>query len=410
MMTNVLLVTICAFMSVKVGWADPEMSNETDIRLLTSAVSSFSRDVYRTLHRRAVNFVFSPFTAHSALSMTYMGAMHDTMRHLRDGLWLRDLPSPHMAYHDLIHDVTEVEDMQFLVANGMWVNPKFELHQKYKEDLATLYNAASGTIDLNATLGTEAAINEWVANQTMNKITSFLPPPKIDSSTLLLLINALYVNGTWMSKFNPSETSKDTFQLATGGLVETDFMTQTSYFEVKRSVVMDVDVIRIPFQNKRFAFYVALPKSRSGLSDFEDVFSNPNFDVNILFKEMKPEKIHLKLPKFKLVANINLNITLRFLIMSIVFDEIANFAGISDQQVRVSDVVQKAVIEINELGVTAASATAVKFVPTSTWEEDEPTDFIAGHPFMFFLRDDNNELILFHGRFSDPNITEIIIE
>lgn len=88
MMTNVLLVTICAVMSVKVGWADPEMSNETDIRLLTSAVSAFSRDVYRTLHIRALNFVFSPFTAHSALSMTYMGAMHDTMRHLRDGLWV----------------------------------------------------------------------------------------------------------------------------------------------------------------------------------------------------------------------------------------------------------------------------------------------------------------------------------
>ena len=62
-------------------------------------------------------------------------------------------------------------------------------------------------------------------------------------------------------------------------------------------------------------------------------------------------------------------------------------------------VIQKAMIEVDEEGTEAAAATAIV---SNDYEMSEKIEFIADHPFLFFLRDLKTGLLLFQGRVVDP--------
>lgn len=396
------LFLVLLFVSWVADRGDAQTVNETDT--LVSAVSTFSQNLYQAITKNVANLVYSPFSTHTALTMAYLGAKGDTEHEMNSTLELMRLTDPHQAYYDLLYDLKDVTDVKVLIANGMWVNPTLSIVEKYKNDLVSLYNADVENINLNAVEGPEDSINKWVSNKTENHITTILEKGKITSATQVILINALFFNGTWKSTFNENLTKYDTFNLSNGSYVETDFMSQTSDFYLKLSAVENVDVIRIPFENERFAFYIALPKPSSGLRELNDIITKDNFDINILFTDMELKRVELEIPKFKLSATINWNRSLKELGMPIAFSTSADFSGITEDEIFISDVIHKATIEVTESGTVASAVTAVVFIEKAVI--GEINQFKADNPFLFFIRDDVSKLILFQGKFSDPDITD----
>ncbi|KAK0055471.1 collagen alpha-6(VI) chain [Biomphalaria pfeifferi] len=381
-------------------------SNDTDIQILTSAVSVFSYDMYRKIGFKAVNVVYSPLSIHTVLSMAYMGARGDTENQMKNTLRLKDLPSPHNAINELLHSVTEVKDVELLMANGMWFNPDFlQIKPQYQKKLKNLYNATLETFDFNDPGGPERPINKWIANQTKNQISSLISPNTISEAMQCFLINTLFYNGTWKSPFDKYLTHKNSFQLSLGNKIDIDFMRQTATYQVKMSAVENVDVIRMPFTNERFAFYIALPKSYSGLRDFEMMIVRQDYErINGLFTNMKTELVDLMVPKFKITTSVNLNRGLKNLGMTDAFGPLANFLGISENRWSITDVLHKATLEVTETGTIAVASSAATSSIFSLGVD--PLSFIVDHPFMFFLRDDLNSLILFHGKCTNLTVQE----
>jgi serpin B len=84
--------------------------------------------------------------------------------------------------------------------------------------------------------------------------------------------------------------------------------------------------------------------------------------------------------------------------MKEVFTPSADLSGIDGRKdLEVSEVIHKAVIEVNEEGSEAAAATAIVVVPASVTHEPKVQYFIADHPFAFFIRDNRNGMTLFAG-------------
>jgi len=63
-----------------------------------------------------------------------------------------------------------------------------------------------------------------VANQTNNKIQDLLPSGSVDSSTRLVLTDAVYLNAAWKSPFDPNDTYDGSFTLFDGSSVTVKFM------------------------------------------------------------------------------------------------------------------------------------------------------------------------------------------
>jgi serpin B len=70
---------------------------------------------------------------------------------------------------------------------------------------------------------------------------------------------------------------------------------------------------------------------------------------------------------------------------------------------KISEVIHKAFVEVNEEGTEAAAATGVTMVLCAdVMPSVEPKVFKADHPFLFFIRDRNTNAVLFSGRVLDP--------
>ena len=79
------------------------------------------------------------------------------------------------------------------------------------------------------------------------------------------------------------------------------------------------------------------------------------------------------------------------------FSDQADFAGIRED-VNISSVLHKAVIEVNEEGSEAAVVTIVEMAGTAAMD---PIAFIADRPFIFLIVDDTTNTILFMGKLID---------
>ena len=146
--------------------------------------------------------------------------------------------------------------------------------------------------------------------------------------------------------------------------------------------------------------------NRQGLRNLESALDDSDFESRIENNESRNTKVHLELPKFKFESEIPLVEILKNLGLTKMFEADANFKGISDIPLHVSDAVQKALIEVDETGTEAAAASSTFAVGSkkSGTGGQKMEHFVADHPFLFFVRDLQTKLLLFQGRVALPTL------
>jgi serpin B len=113
-------------------------------------------------------------------------------------------------------------------------------------------------------------------------------------------------------------------------------------------------------------------------------------------------EVKVRLPKFNFFSDFSLRNELEKLGISRAFSGRAEFSGIApNADIRISSVVHQAFVEVDENGSKAAAATAVTISPRSL-KLYVGKIFFANHPFLFLIRQRNNNLVSFIGRFSRP--------
>ncbi len=118
--------------------------------------------------------------------------------------------------------------------------------------------------------------------------------------------------------------------------------------------------------------------------------------------KMRRQEVQVSLPRFKMEETYDMESLLISMGMEDVFDEQkVNLSGMSpNNDLVVSEVIHKAFVEVNEEGTEAAAATAIIGLTGSM--PVDPKTFIADHPFLFFIRHNPSNSILFSGRFCSP--------
>ena len=126
------------------------------------------------------------------------------------------------------------------------------------------------------------------------------------------------------------------------------------------------------------------------------------FDVfSKIEKEKALTRVHLEIPTFKIESTLQLTKILKEFGMTDMFDDTAaDFGGISDENLVVSDAIQKAFMEVDEVGTTAAAATAIVIGTRSATSKK----IVANRPFLFVVRDLQTGLLLFQGMVANPTL------
>jgi serpin B len=382
-------------------------------QLLAADLNAFGLDLYQLLAAEPEgNLFFSPYSISLALAMTYAGANAETKEQMAQTLHFT-LPDDqiHSSLNNLDQSLYVVPEyiengegnFQLNIANAIWGQSGYPFRQEYLDLLAQSYGAGLRIMDFKtAAEPARLEINDWVAQQTEDKIKDLIPQGALTSDTRLVLTNAIYFFGAWLHEFSEDATQPADFYLNSGKTYQTDMMNMEERFSyVKNS---DLQMVEIPYFNSRYSMVLLMP-----LETELDQLTNTLDAVGLqsLLDNLMSGQAILSMPKFKFESSFSVNQALKDLGMVNAFTPgSADFSSMSEPDgdpLYISDVIHKAFVAVDEEGTEAAAATAVIMgIESAMPEEVEPVRLVFDHPFLFLIRDRESGLILFLGRVTEP--------
>ncbi|CAO2636465.1 Serpin B13 [Lemmus lemmus] len=229
------------------------------------------------------------------------------------------------------------------------------------------------------------------------KIKDLFPDGSLSSSTVLVLVNAVYFKGQWDHKFD----EKHTTEVLQNTSKSVQMMIQKNEFNFNRLEDVQAKILEIPYKGKELSMFILLPNETEGLKKLEDNLTTDKIIEWTSAQNMNMIEVYLSLPRFRVEEKYDLPAPLEHMGMVDAFTaQKADFSGISgSKDLVVSKVLHKSFVEVNEEGTEAAAATGVEVSLTSTLITE---DFSCDHPFLFFIKQNKTNSILFFGRMSSP--------
>ena len=399
-----VLFMACVALATSHGAIAQEASPSSG-KIVVSASNHFAIDLYGRLDKEqpGKNLFFSPISISLALTMTAAGARGQTEAEMAKVLHLGDsLSQSHSYYHKLLEQwnaVDEKRPYQLRLANRLWGQRGFPVRREFLDLTRQQYDAEMTLVDFAQPEAARREINLWVERQTNDKIKDLIPRNAIDPLTRLVLTNAIYFKGGWLSPFDKRSTTDQDFTVSAKRKTKARLMCQTAHFGYAEEE--SLQALEMPYQGRDLSMVVLLPKELNGLPDLEKSLSAEWLDK--LLSRLHSREVITFIPRFKEEAGFKLNKTLIALGMKLAFGlGGADFSGISTAgDLCITAVIHKAFVDVNETGTEAAAATAVIVTGASPFQPPTPI-FRADHPFLFLIRDNRSGAILFIGRLIEP--------
>eukprot|EP01113_Clastostelium_recurvatum_P013370 TRINITY_DN17056_c0_g1_i3.p1 TRINITY_DN17056_c0_g1~~TRINITY_DN17056_c0_g1_i3.p1 ORF type:complete len:374 (+),score=76.42 TRINITY_DN17056_c0_g1_i3:250-1371(+) len=332
------------------------------------------------------NVTFSPYSILSALAMTSAGATGTTLKEMQASLFphTKD-PNAHFASL-----VSKLEDCRALsVANGIFVAGDLRPHPDF-HSLVT--KVCRGTIQRAPFQENPAAavtmINDWVSAQTHGKIPKLVSEDVVQKDTRMILINAIYFKATWKHVFQQEMTQEAHFTPIGGAGVSTiHLMSQTAPFGLLQG--KHATIVEMPYKTDWFSMLIILPNDPS--QEGWNAIANVEY-ISSLGKlkslDVPRSKVRLFLPRFKVEWEADLKEQVESMGVRLAFSNDADFSKMaqSSKAFKISNIIHKAIVEVDEKGTEAAAATAVVMGRGGAMKVEPPVEVCVDRPFMFMIR------------------------
>ncbi len=382
---------------------------EGDAEAFGNDSRDFAFELYTQAAEQAAagNTFISPYSVRVALAMQFAGARGQTRTEMQSALRF-DLPEPtlHEAFNrtdialagrgnELITpDATG--DLLLRLVNGAFGNKDIEFQPDFLDTLATHYGAGMFAADFaGAPEEQRLAINDWVEENTNERIVDLLPESSIDESVALVLVNTIYFKGSWLNEFDPANTRDEAFH-APGGDVSVPMMNgyAEQYAEGDGYQALELSYIA-PAVRMLFI----LPE----VDRFEEIEGGLD---RAFFDEVRGAlsrwSVTLKVPKFSFETSFGLTSALQAMGVEQLFQEgRADLSGIAGGpgDLYVSETFHSTFVAVDEQGTEAAAATALV---SKIGSAPPPAEFFLDRPFLFAIVDDPTGQVLFIGRLMQP--------
>ena len=384
----------------------PAVEN-ADLTTMVDGNTVFTLDLYQELKGEEGNIFYSPYSLSVALSMTYAGARGETEQQMAEALsFYLSQDQLHPAFNYLDQELAgrgegaqgkDEEGFRLNIVNDIWGQKNFTFLSDFLDTLAENYGAGLRILDfINAPEESRITINDYISEQTEEKIKDLIPEGVIDVMTRLVLTNAIYFNAAWEYPFSEDMTSDGVFHLLDGGEVTVPMMSQGESLGYTEGD--DYQAVELKYDGEELSMVILLPDS----GQFENFEMSLDAGLlNDIIDNLENKPVELTLPKWEYESSFMMKETLQAMGMPIAFTEAADFSGMTgNRDLYIADVVHKAFVSVDEAGTEAAAASAVIMKLTAM-----PTDVATvtvDRPFIFLIRDIETGAILFFGRVVNP--------
>ncbi|NXU14936.1 ZPI inhibitor, partial [Pardalotus punctatus] len=336
----------------------------------TEKTANFGFNLYRKIAMtHDNNVIISPLSVSTLMSVYMLAAKGETYRQIVKGLNL--------------HAVKDRVDCQYLPAlfkqliGNITMNEEFLLMQ----------------VDFENFTQAKLFINQHINKRTKGKIPGLFE--ELDRHNKLMLVDYIVFKGKWAYPFNSKFTEMETFHINKYRSVRVPMMFKSDKINSTFDENLRCTVIKIPYKGNAHMLIV-VPEKEGDYISIEDHLTTEL--VESWLGNMKTRKVDISFPKFKLEQKYKMKKLLYGLGIKKLFTRSADLSHLTDHEyIAVSQVVQKAVIEVDEEGTEAAAASGSEITAFTV-----PPVIKVDRPFIFMIFEETFKTLLFIGRVVDP--------
>ncbi|XP_050092124.1 serine protease inhibitor 42Dd-like isoform X1 [Anopheles aquasalis] len=402
----VAIVSASSFVLVALSFVQtyqPEIAEDNFLTMAATIDAQFvqqSNDFAVQLYKQVSaknagqNVVISPLSISGCLSLAAMGAGGLTAEELFAGLRYGKADQRQQvaeSYGRLMQRLAS--DKTLAMANKLFVKEGYKVKSSFNEVATGSFQSEAQALNFAQNVESAKTINDWVEGKTNNKIKDLIAPDMLDDLTRMVLVNAVYFKGTWTYQFDPARTRPMPFWISATESLDVPMMNIKKHFGYNNFEDKGFSALELTYNGSDVTMLVLLPNERDGLAALEEKL--PSLNLAEITSQLYKQEVEVFLPKFKIEFSLDLNDDLTELGMGRMFTDSAEFPELleGNEPLKVSKVVHKAFIEVNEEGTEAAAATGMimmlRCLPMHPY-------FTADHPFVYFLR--HQQQIYFAGR------------
>lgn len=370
------------------------------------AITAFAADMFGAARDEVSgeNLTLSPTSIAIALAMVEPGAVGEAQTQFRDVLHIDDPAAFHGSMNALERDLenrvapdygedSDGGELTLRIANAAYLQTGYPFEAAYLDTIGSNYGPVLNEVDFPANPDAVAhEINGWVADQTEDRITDLIADGVLTVDTVFALVNALYMNASWLDPFDESQTRDDTFTLLDGTGIDMAMMQGHSG------------------SSSRGDGWVGATKAYTGglyiqfiLPDegrFDEIADNIS-PVLADYPAQQTAGATLRVPKFESRTSLELTAPLNALGLTAPYLPGNLLRMADDPRLRVDRVIHETFIAIDEQGTEAAAATAV-IGALSSGPASPPVPVILDRPFLYRIMDRDTGTTLFIGQILDP--------
>ncbi|XP_077179679.1 protein Z-dependent protease inhibitor [Paroedura picta] len=380
--------------------SDPRVEVSTpafSMQNFTERNTNFGFDLYRKISLTHDNNIFiSPLSLSFTLAVFAQasgGETHDQIvnslnLHLLDDQGNR-LPA---FFHQLQSNITKNEEFSLLHNTVSFVQKGLRIKDAFRNLSKKYFDMEFLTVDFHNSTLAKNAINQHIQRKTKGKIPSLFDT--LDQQAKIILVDYIDFGGKWLHPFSTKFTELESFYVDNYHTVQVPMMFKTARVAYTLDKNLHCVVLKIPYRG-RAHMLVVMPQE-GDLHALEDFLSARL--VESWLRNMRTRKIDIYFPKFKLDQKYYMHQLLQDLGIKDLFSNKANLSLLTDQtRIKVSQVLQRACIKVDEEGTEAAAGTGSEITPYSM-----PPVIRVNRPFIFMIYEETTNALLFVGRVANP--------
>lgn len=341
------------------------------------------------------NFLFSPLSVYSSLSLLAGGAQGDTQTEILSvlGIERNRLDAVNTFNNRLVEELYSADNISKVsLANSIWIDNAFSVNEDYisgHKSKCEIFNADLGTD------ATRAAVNRWGAAKTDGEIPEILGS-WTGADTEMLLMDALSFNSPWGQTFLEKNTSDDYFYCADGSVTRPQMMNADNYkFSAVRDNKLGAFWPSMMLGNHSFQLLIILPDEGVSLKDYLAELTREDYLSLTFDTEDEYYDSYVRFPRFTIDNELDITGIVRELGVSKAFNgSTAEFPLISSGKPGISQVRQKARISFTEKGTDKCTG---KGIAVDFGFPAKNGYLIIDRPFAFMIREVWTRTILYIG-------------
>ncbi|NWI32463.1 ZPI inhibitor, partial [Sula dactylatra] len=336
----------------------------------TEKTANFGFNLYRKIAMtHDNNVIISPLSVSALMSAYMLAAKGETHRQIVKSL--------------NFHALKDRVDRHHLPA----------LFKQLKDNITMNEELLLEQVDFQNFTQAKFVINQNINKSTKGKIPEFFE--HLDRHNKLLLVDYIVFKGKWIYPFNSKFTEMETFHINKYRSVQVPMMFKSDKVNSTFDENLRCTVINLPYKGKAHML-IAIPEKEGDYISLEDHLTTEL--VESWLGNMKTRKVDISFPKFKLEQKYKMKKLLHALGIKNLFTSMADLSHLTDQgYIAVSQIVQKAVIEVDEEGTEATAASGSEITAFTV-----PPVIKVDRPFLFMIFEETFKTLLFIGRVVDP--------